>query len=267
MKIKSKNNGHSSYIRNLERKLKRADWALKKVTVKTDNSIKKHTLKEQDVMLLDSYWKNIEITNEIAKKVINAISANINLVKRSAGNARLTDGAVKRLLVNTEEIANEVWDMNILVNDLIQEISNTEPKPDPSSPVFDKLTKVVEAVINSQTSTLESLIKILEVIQCTMILVSYLGNERCDKGISKSVLDLQKLIDISFDPDSKVKFPREDCPHDYFDITKEEYNNAKKELLQFLHEMNEYKEKKALKKAQRDAIIKSIQAAVSVGAC
>lgn len=260
-------NGYPSYIKQLERKLKKAERELKRIMAKTQKSQQAHQGKSSEVQLLKDYKERIELTNDLAEKIIHVIESNSDLFKRSAKLGLLVAEAFKVLLVQVEITSCKARLLEKAIQDFLKDIKDTSIKINEQSPVYAALKKLSESSTAAVESSLLLLEKVMLVLKESNVLQQRLGDTEFTYGLTGQLLDMQKVIDIQYDQGSKIKFPRENCPEDYFDITIKEHEEAKKVMIKLLQELNQYKQEKSITEAKTESIKKSKDAAVAASTC
>ena len=221
----------------------------------------------EEVNLLQDCCDRIEATNTLAKNVIGIIKNNQSLVVRASCNAELSGQAIQVLLANCESVATGCLQLNLIVQKLLTAVNGANCELDPDGPIMTALNELVAKVQASLDSAVEAITKSLETLQGSLLLEACMGDQNSGGGITKAMVDLLKIIDIQYDKKSKIKFPREKCPRDFYERSKDALARAKSELEKIAGEKAVCEEEQCLLDEEVTSIQNSITAAQTAGQC
>lgn len=268
LKFRKRTSGeHIHYILHLRRKKHIEEWRVRIAEARAARIQRVQTALNAKRDYLDLYWKNIEQTNNLAKAVIHTLERNENIVKRAASNVGLTNDAVQVLVVNAEVASLESEDLVSSITNLLNDINCLPQPPDPNGPIMKAIIELSNAVTVAMNTALSVIEKTLETYQSTEGLKEQVGDEDGNSGLTKAFKELDKIINIKYDPDSKIKFAREGCPDDLWDRTKKKYDRVIERLNRLQERLNRIMERKSLATARKNAIETSLQAAESAAKC
>ncbi len=216
---------------------------------------------------LAQYRDKIEATNELAKEVINTLDRNKNLVRRAAINVELTNDAAKLLIEYAENAANETEDIVAVIEDIKQKASVLTQPPAKNGPILQTIYELSHAVEAAVTAATDALMNVLETYQKSGVLLSIMGDEAGNSGLTRAFAALDTIIHNANDPGSKLKFPREGAPMDIWDRTKAEYDRVNLYITNLQEEYNKTMEVQSLATAKVQAIKTSLEAAKKAAAC
>ena len=258
---------HINYILNLRRKKRKQERRVRIADAIAARIIMIQNSLRQKRDYLDQYWKKIEMTNNLAKDVINTLERNTTIMERAADNVSLTNDVVRILVINAERTSHETEDLVGAINDLLHDISCLPQPPDPNGPIMKALNELRDAIIAAMNDALDVIGLTLETYQSTEALRALVGDKRGKSGLTRSYKGLDRIINIKYDRDSKIKFPREGCPDDLWDRTKKAYDRVTRRIDKLEEQLNRILERKKLAQARMDAISTSLTAAEAAAKC
>ncbi|MCB0842622.1 MAG: hypothetical protein KDE26_05065 [Bacteroidetes bacterium] len=258
---------HINYILNLRRKKRRQERRVRIADAMAARIERIQTALEAKRDYLDQYWKKIEKTNNLGKDVIQTLERNTPILERAADNVSLTNDAVQILVINAERSAYETEDLVKAISDLLYDISCMAQQPNPNGPIMKALNELAEATRGAMNEGLNGIDLTGEVYQRAEALKAQVGDKHGKYGLTRSYKGLDRKINIKYDRDSKIRFPREGCPDDLWDQTKKAYDRVTNRIDKLQEELNQILEKKKLAQARMDAISTSLVAAEAAAKC
>jgi len=226
------NQNIDQHLEDLEDLLKQKDAELNRVKTEFSNIQEMiHCLKDEITQLEDSFDR-ITGTNDEAKNLIAEIKKNKEAMVRIAWIAELFTKAAKILVINLEGLAFVRSALEIYVNDLVKRVEEADCTPQPDSTLLTSMDGLKKAVAAVSSQIGDCLKKALKTVHLAVLVEVCLGDQETEgqTGIIQIIQEILDLISNENDRKSTIKFPREQCPKDFYEHIEEALEEARKIL-------------------------------------
>lgn len=225
---KNHNGRDLDFVTRLRKRKRRAENKFKVYKASSDGIQTEFNSLELLKNQLGNFFGRITQTNELAKLVILSLNKGKEVSGKVAKLGRLNTLAIQILMLNTKKAAQS---LDKICDEIVDLKSKIDGKIENSTPILQALDKVETKAKEALNQALDTLSKTFDAVKQADQLWFMLGktDPHMPTGIPKILEEMYKII-TSDHEGHNIRFPREDCPDDYYDLVCIAYNEAKEEL-------------------------------------
>ena len=171
------------------------------------------------------------------------------------------------MVSNAESIAFKILELQTCLEALIDAIIESDCNPQEDGSIMQAINSLQVAITAAYEAACQCITKLLEALQRAVVLENYIGDQECNTGLAGTIFQMLKIIHIRFHSGSKIHFPRERCPMDFYEDSQAAYTVTQRKLRDIETQLEQVEEEKCLIDAEVLSIGTSKAAAEAASNC